>query len=38
MEKGEVVEEGSPKELLEMDGLYKHLYNQQFESVGDDNV
>lgn len=38
MEKGEIVEEGPPKELLEKDGLYRHLYNQQFESVGEKDV
>jgi ATP-binding cassette subfamily B multidrug efflux pump len=34
LDKGEVMEMGSHKELLQKDGFYKRLYNLQFESQG----
>jgi ATP-binding cassette, subfamily B, multidrug efflux pump len=33
MRDGEIVEQGSHKELLEADGFYASLYNSQFEAV-----
>lgn len=34
LDKGEIMEMGSHKELLQKDGFYKRLYNLQFESQG----
>ncbi|MBA2395955.1 MAG: ABC transporter ATP-binding protein [Ktedonobacteraceae bacterium] len=33
VDKGEIVERGTHQELLEVDGLYAHLYNEQFSQL-----
>jgi ATP-binding cassette subfamily B protein len=33
VDKGEVVERGTHQELLELDGLYAKLYNEQFSQL-----
>lgn len=38
MDKGEIIEEGSQEELIKSNGLYKHLYDQQFRMEKEQNV
>jgi ATP-binding cassette subfamily B protein len=38
VDKGEIVERGTHQELLELDGLYARLYNEQFSQLKEESV
>ena len=38
VDKGEIVERGTHQELLEQDGLYARLYNEQFSQLTEESM